>query len=263
MRRFKAMLLLAVIGFMPSFVFAQSAEEDETEVVRSTYSSEQSQPGIALEKAATLVVRQTNTFRADEGLSKLEVDSNLESAARYFAEYMARTDKYGHSADGSRPSERAKDHGYDYCIVLENIAYFYNSSGFTAERLGTKAFRGWKNSPGHRKNMLDPDVTQTGVALAQSDKTGYYYAVQMFGRPKQQSIEFSIVNNAGATVEYEIADRAFTLPPRLTRTHTRCRPSEVTFQWPGSGNDSEVVEPDDGDKLKVFKNDSRFQVKRE
>ncbi len=35
-----------------------------------------------------------------------------------------------------------------------------------------------------RKNMLAPEVTETGVAVARSGKTGRYYAVQMFGRPR-------------------------------------------------------------------------------
>ena len=166
-------------------------------------------------------------------------------------------------ADGSRPADRAKKHGYDYCIVLENIAYHYSSAGFSAEELGNKATRGWKQSPGHRKNMLDPDVTDTGVALARSDQTGYYYAVQMFGRPKEKAIEFSIANEAGTEVEYEIAGREYTLPPRLTRTHTRCRPSKVTFHWPKSEGDATVVRPRNGDHFNVVKGDDGFKVERE
>jgi uncharacterized protein YkwD len=41
---------------------------------------------------------------------------------------------------------------------------------------------GWKRSPGHRRNLLAREATQTGVAVARSDQ-GYYYAVQLFGRP--------------------------------------------------------------------------------
>lgn len=36
---------------------------------------------------------------------------------------MAKTGKYGHAADGRKPAERAAAHGYEYCIVRENIAY--------------------------------------------------------------------------------------------------------------------------------------------
>ena len=103
-------------------------------------------------------------------------DAGLELARRYlhifgpgtaqaFADYMARTDRYGHTADGNQPSDRAKARGYDYCIVLENIAYAFNSEGFTGEKLAGQFVTGWQNSPGHRRNMLDPDVTETGVAV--------------------------------------------------------------------------------------------------
>ena len=43
----------------------------------------------------------------------------------------------------------------------------------------------------------DPDVTETGVAVARSEKTGYYYGVQMFGRPKSAAVVFKVENRAG------------------------------------------------------------------
>src|SRR5205085_9863408 len=126
-----------------------------------------------------------------------------------------------------QPADRAKEHGYDYCIVLENIAYQYDSTGFTTEKLGGGFFTGWKESPGHRRNMLDPDVTETGVAIARSADTGYYYAVQLFGRPKSLRIEFRIANSTGAVVRYKVGDREYDLPPGVVMTHEVCRPTDV------------------------------------
>src|SRR5262249_23921315 len=128
-----------------------------------------------LAQATKSLIDSTNAFRKEEGRSSVSVNPKLTDTARYFADFMARTNKYGHNADGNRPADRAKKHGYDYCIVLENIAYQYNSRGFTTDELARGLFEAWKNSPGHRKNMLDPDVTETGVAIAHSDKSGYYY----------------------------------------------------------------------------------------
>jgi len=85
--------------------------------------------------------------------------------------------------------------------------------------MGDKFFEGWKHSPGHRKNMLDPDVTETGVAVAQSEDTHYFYAVQIFGRPKSMSIAFQLTNESDKTIQYEIAGQTFSLPP-LTRAPT-------------------------------------------
>ena len=99
----------------------------------------------------------------------MAVNPDLTDAARDFAAYMARTSRYGHTADGSRPADRAASHGYEYCVIAENIAYAFNSDGYTTEELGKTFVEGWKHSPGHRRNMLDPDVAETGVAVARSE----------------------------------------------------------------------------------------------
>jgi hypothetical protein len=142
---------------------------------------------------------------------------------------MATENKYGHTADGNKPSERAEKHHYDYCIISENIAYLYSSEGLSPEEVATRFASGWENSPEHRKNMLDPDVTETGVAVAQSKKTGYYFAVQMFGRPKSLRIEFELVNRSPATIQYHLGGRLLTLPTNYRRIHTLCRPTEVSL----------------------------------
>lgn len=111
--------------------------------------------------------------------------------------------------------------------------------------------------------MLDPDVTETGAAVARSDKSGYYYAVQMFGRPKSAAVEFKIDNRAGGTVEYAIGEQAFTLPPRYVRTHTRCRPAELTFRWPGEKATPTTVKPAAGDRLVVTRDGGEYRVAKE
>jgi len=139
---------------------------------------------VDLSGAEKLIVDATNAFRREEGLGAVKSDSALAHAARDFAEFMAHTGRYGHTADGRNPGDRATGNGYGYCLVAENIAYQYNSAGFRTAELARGFVDGWKRSPGHRKNMLDPAATDTAVAVARSATSGYYYAVQMFGRPK-------------------------------------------------------------------------------
>jgi len=148
-------------------------------------------------------------------------------------------------------------------IVLENIAYDFDSQGFETEKLSAQLVTGWKESPGHRRNMLDPDVTETGVAVARSEKTGYYYTVQMFGRPKSAAIEFQIDNRSGEAVGYAIGDKTFSLPPRYVRTHTRCRPTELTFRWPGEKAKPTSVKPVAGDHLVVTWKGGEYRVTKE
>jgi uncharacterized protein YkwD len=131
-----------------------------------------------------VVVRDTNEFRKENGIAMAGPDPALRRTAEAFAAYMARTDEYGHEADGRTPGERAKRGGYDWCRVTENISYQWSSHGFETAELARRLVEGWKKSPGHRRNMLDPKVTETAVAVARSAKSGKYYAVQMFGRPR-------------------------------------------------------------------------------
>jgi hypothetical protein len=174
---------------------------------------------------------------------------------------MARTDTYGHTADGKRPATRAQQHGYHACIIAENIANYYSPSGITTEALAQWFFQGWKQSPGHRQNMLDPDVTETGVAVAQSKQTGYWYAVQMFGRPLSQRLTFQVANRANVGIDYVLGGRTLPLPPRSTRTHQRCRPAELVFQWPDE-QERTTVHPQNGERYTVVREDSgKFRVK--
>src|SRR5262245_56201333 len=122
-----------------------------------------------LTKTTQLIIDQTNEFRKDEKRPAVQANKELTRAAEYFAQFMAKSGKYGHEADEKKPADRAKEHGYNYCIVLENIAKVFNSEGFSPEALANQFVSGWKESPGHRKNMLDPDVTDTGVAIARSE----------------------------------------------------------------------------------------------
>jgi uncharacterized protein YkwD len=187
-----------------------------------------------VDRAAAIeqIVKETNQFRHEQDRAKLTVNKKLATTAEEFAEYMARTDRYGHQADGRTPAERVSAHEYEYCLVTENIATRYNSAGYETEVLANGLVKGWIESPEHRKNMLDPDVIEIGVGLAMSDKSGRYYAVQMFGRPKSAVIEVALSNRTRSDVEYELGEQKFSLPPRMTHMHGRCRPPKITLQFP-------------------------------
>jgi uncharacterized protein YkwD len=207
-----------------------------------------------LKRVVKAVIADTNKFRNDRGRGELKVNGDLARAAQDFANFMARTDKYGHEADGKKPWQRITDHGYAYCIAAENIAWVENSVGFTTGQLAHHLFDGWKKSPPHRKNMLDEDLTEFGVAIARSSKTGRYYTVQDFGRPKALQIVFKISNTTRAIVRYRVDDKEFTLEPDYTRTHERCRSPKVTFQWPKQGQTAateKVVHPRKGDRYVI------------
>lgn len=66
------------------------------------------------------------------------------------------------------------------------------------------------------------------------DDAGRYFAVQMFGRPRSAAIRFSVHNDSAGSVAYRAGETAFSLAPRVTRTHTVCRPVEVAIERPGT-----------------------------
>jgi uncharacterized protein YkwD len=203
-----------------------------------------------LDQADRQIIDRTNRFRQEQHRSAVTVNDKLSETARDFARWMAATDLYGHEADGRQPWDRAKAHGYDYCLVAENIAYVWRSSGFSTEALVSEFVEGWEKSPGHRKNMLDAAVTETGVGVARSKDTGLYYAVQLFGRPKSLRIEFRIANRASVAVKYKVGDHAYELQPRTTMTHELCRPEDVTL-LAADGSPAATVKPAHGERYAV------------
>jgi uncharacterized protein YkwD len=210
-------------------------------------------------EGARLIVAQTNALRRSKGLANTTRNPQLDEVARRFAEYMARTDKYGHEADGRTPAQRAVAQGYDYCVVLENIAFQYSSAGFRTPELASGIVAGWERSPGHRRNMLDADVTEIGVALVQSPRTARYYAVQMFGRPRALQVEFRIANRSGTTLRYELGGESFRLPPQVTRTHEQCRAEALVVQLPGASQPA-TVQPAHGDRYAVERSGGRYRL---
>jgi uncharacterized protein YkwD len=260
---------LALAGILAWGLFLTTApgqivEAEATGAVQnSTDRQAKEGQGPELAEVAQQIMQHTNAFRQAESRPQVVVNAQLVRAARDFANFMARTDKYGHTADGKRPAERAKQHNYPACIVSENLATSYSPGGSTTEALARRLFQGWQHSPGHRKNLLDPDVTETGVAVARSKQTGHYYAVQMFGRPQSKRLEFRVVNRSPAVVTYEVGGQTLPLPPRATRAHQRCRPAALTFQWPNA-QEPTTVQPHNGGRYTIRSEDSgRFKVARE
>ncbi len=204
-------------------------------------------------EASRRVVNSTNELRREQKLPPTWNAPQLQSAAHYFADFMARTGKYGHAADGSEPAVRAKRFGYDYCIVAENIAQLYSSAGIGTDELARRLFDGWQSSPGHRRNMLNAGVTETAVAVAHNAQNDRYYAVQLFGRPASQSIDFTVANRAGVIVEYALDGQTFELPPRAISTHRSCGRAELQFR-------GKTLRPKTGEKLSIVNEPSGLSI---
>ncbi|MCM3926520.1 CAP domain-containing protein, partial [Frankia sp. AiPs1] len=119
------------------------------------------------------VVSLTNAEREREGLAPLAVNPTLTAAAAEHSRDMAARGFFAHtSPDGRTVSDRVTDLGYRYARVAENIA----AGQTTAEEVVT----GWMQSPGHRANILIPQLRQIGVGYATGGEYGTYWT-QVFG----------------------------------------------------------------------------------
>ena len=125
------------------------------------------------------VLRLSNIFRAENGLAPLVANAELAEAAQSHSEAMAKRDFFAHTdLNGKEPWDRAQAAGYDYSAIAENIA--------AGQRTPEQVVNGWINSPGHRRNLLNPTYTDLGVGYFKLENdTGSVnyntYWTQLFG----------------------------------------------------------------------------------
>ena len=120
---------------------------------------------------ASEVLRLTNIERENYGLPALSGGhSILDQAAAIRAEEIVIL--FSHTRpDGRGPFSTYIDLGGSYSSLGENIAVGYRSAASVVQ--------GWMDSPGHMRNILDPDYTHLSVAVT-TNADGRVFWVQMF-----------------------------------------------------------------------------------
>src|SRR5438046_7806378 len=113
-----------------------------------------------------------NRERTAQGLSALQWDNALFKAARQHALGMANLNRLEHQLPSESNLEgRLAEAGARFGAIAENIAIGPNPPIIHA---------GWMDSPGHRKNILDPRLTSVGIAAVRG--TGGLFAIQDFSQ---------------------------------------------------------------------------------
>jgi uncharacterized protein YkwD len=124
------------------------------------------------------ILQQINVIRTSNGLNTLTLNPQLSAAALTYSLDMAcnnRVDFVRHTdSNGGRWYDRIAAQGYSYAAAFENV-YVGNPtySGGSPE----SAMNWWMQSPIHRANILNPDITEIGIAYvynSSSDYGGYY-----------------------------------------------------------------------------------------
>lgn len=109
--------------------------------------------------------------RAAAGVPRLERDPALDAAAQAHAREMLRDGWFGHVApSGAGPTDRVAAAGVAARRVLENLSVAAREADAHAALM---------DSPGHRRNVLDPRVTHFGVGVA-ATPAGQVYVAALF-----------------------------------------------------------------------------------
>lgn len=114
------------------------------------------------------VVDLTNAERKKAGLAPLRLNAELSRVARLKSQDMRDRNYFSHTSPtyGS-PFDMMERFGIKYTAAGENIAAGY----ITAKDV----VNGWMNSPGHRRNILNPQFNQLGVGYASGGSYRAYW----------------------------------------------------------------------------------------
>jgi len=112
-----------------------------------------------LDRVRAEMLARVNAARKEAGAPPLRANSKLDLAAQRHAEDMLARNYFAHqSPEKKTVRDRAKAAGYDWRAIGENIA----EGQFSVDEVMDT----WMNSPGHRKNILEPEFKELGVGLA-------------------------------------------------------------------------------------------------
>jgi hypothetical protein len=177
------------------------------------------------------VVEMTNAYRRENKLGLVKINPKLSAAARAYANLLAKTQEFSHTAGGTNAGDRIRKAGYDFCSYGENLAMAADSRGFASRPLASSAVTGWINSPGHHANLVAPGVTEIGVGVALVPyRYPKYVTVQVFGQPQSAAIEFQISNTLKDKVSYSFGGKSQSIDPSYAITHTTCASGKIVFQ---------------------------------
>ena len=117
---------------------------------------------------ADTVLNKVNELRSGLGLQPVTRYQELDAVAQDWSEQQAAANNMSHRPDftSAYPS--------GWTTGSENVAW-RTAGGDT----GAQIFNQWLNSPGHYKNMTDPNVNSIGIGFAQTSD-GKWYATQNF-----------------------------------------------------------------------------------
>lgn len=166
MRLFTKVFIVVLAMMPPAIVFGQPQ-----------YGAPMQDSGAPNQRAAAeQIFALANGARTQAGVRRLQWDPALADAALQHCRRMAIEGPIAHRYGGEADlSGRAAQAGAHFSMIEENVAV-----GPSADVIHQE----WMQSPGHRTNLLSPDVDHVGVAAVSA--RGVLYAVADYSRAVQQ-----------------------------------------------------------------------------
>jgi uncharacterized protein YkwD len=123
--------------------------------------------GTNLHAAVGQIFALGNQARAEAGAASLQWDPTLAASALQHCRMMAASGGISHQYRGEPDlSTRAAQAGAHFSVIEENVAMAPSPAAI---------HQAWMQSPGHRENLLSPDVDRVGIAVVYA--RGEFYAV--------------------------------------------------------------------------------------
>jgi len=120
-----------------------------------------------------------NNERQAQGLEPLTMNSSLSTAAKLHSQDMINRNFFNHiNPDGLTPSDRARNAGYRFITLAENIC------GNPSIDAGHSSLMG---SPSHRVNILNPSYKEVGIGIVDGGPYGKMIT-QLFGTQSGNSV---------------------------------------------------------------------------
>lgn len=149
----ETMLLLVAVLFVGTFL------------VGTIHKSHPDVLGVSVNMSVEDLLLLTNVQRQQNNLPALQLNSELTAAAQAKAANMFAENYWAHnSPSGKTPWDFIHGAGYNYVYAGENLARGFSTAQDTVNA--------WMASPDHRANILSPNYTDVGFAVAQGNLTG-------------------------------------------------------------------------------------------
>lgn len=115
----------------------------------------------------------TNQARTEAGIAALQYDEKMADVARAHSADMDARGFFEHNnPDEKTPFDRMKAAGFRYSYAAENIAW--------NQRTPEAVMQSWMNSPGHRANILNENLTHIGIGLHIAENGSYYWTQNFY-----------------------------------------------------------------------------------